>query len=120
MLEIWLELANLAYKLQCSYTVSMSLLRFEWDSKKAAGNLRKHGISFDEAETVFLDDEALLIADEEHSSDEDRFSILGFSYHLRMLVVCHCYRESNDVIRIISARKATKSEQIQYYQGRTR
>jgi uncharacterized DUF497 family protein len=98
----------------------MSLLRFEWDARKAPANLRKHGVSFEEAETVFLDDEAIVIPDDEHSSDEDRFLILGFSYHLRMLVVCHCYRESNDVIRIISARKADRSERIQYEQGRKR
>ena len=105
--------------LQCSYTVNMSLLRFEWDPKKAASNQRKHGVSFDEAETAFLDDEAVLVPDTEHSSDEDRFLILGFSYQLRILIVCHCYRESDDVIRIISARKANKSEQMQYQRGRT-
>lgn len=96
----------------------MSLLRFEWDSKKAVINFRRHGVSFEEVETVFLDDEAVLVPDEEHSSDENRFLILGLSYHLRMLVVCHCYRESNDVIRIISARKANKSERMQYERGR--
>ncbi len=82
--------------------------------------MRKHGISFEEAETVFLDDEAVMIRDEEHSADEERFLILGFSYQLRVLIVCHCYRESNDVIRIISARKANKSERVQYEQWRTR
>jgi len=81
---------DLAQKLQCSYTVNMSLLRFEWDPKKAVSNQRKHGVSFDEAETAFLDDEAVLIPDAEHSSDEDRFLILGFSYQLRILIVCHC------------------------------
>jgi uncharacterized DUF497 family protein len=96
----------------------MSLLRFEWNDKKAAFNLRKHGISFEEAETVFLDDEALILPDDRHSSDEERFLILGFSYQLRMLVVCHCYRESNDVVRIFSARKATKAEQMQYQRRR--
>ena|SRR5215510_13481652 len=96
----------------------MSLLRFEWDTKKAAFNLRKHGVSFEEAETVFLDDEAVIIPDDEHSSKEERFFILGFSYQLRMLVVCHCYRESNDVVRIISARKANKAERMQYQRGR--
>jgi uncharacterized DUF497 family protein len=98
----------------------VALLRFERDVKKAASNLRKHGVSFEEAETVFLDEEAVLIPDEEHSADETRFVILGLSDHLRMLVVCHCYRESNDVIRIISARKANKSEQLQYDQRRQR
>lgn len=67
---------------------------------------------------MFLDDEAIMIPDDEHSSDEERFLILGFSYKLRMLVVCHCYRESNDVVRIISARKANKAERMQYQRGR--
>ena len=96
----------------------MERLRFEWDAKKAAFNLRKHGVSFDEAETVFLDDEAIIIPDDEHSLGEERFLILGFSYKLRMLVVCHCYRESNDVVRLISARKATRAERVQYQRGR--
>ena len=98
----------------------MSLLRFEWDAKKAASNLRKHSLSFEEAETVFLDEEAILIPDEEHSAEADRFVIMGFSDHLRILVVCHCYRQSAEVIRIISARKANKAEQMQYEQRRTR
>lgn len=96
----------------------MSLPRFEWDARKAASNRRKHGISFEEAETVFLDDEAVMIPDEENVSDEERFLILGFSYKLRMLVVCHCYRESNEIVRIISARKANKAERDQYQRGR--
>ena len=96
----------------------MFLPRFEWDARKAAANLRKHGVTFEEAETVFLDDEAIIIPDEGHLSDEERFLILGFSYKLRMLVVCHCFRESNDVVRIISARKANKAEQVQYQRGR--
>lgn len=98
----------------------MSRLRFEWDAYKAASNLRKHGVSFEEAETVFLDDEAVIIPDDEHDSDEERFLILGFSYKLRMLVVCHCFRESNDLVRIISARKANKAERAQYQRGRMR
>jgi uncharacterized DUF497 family protein len=80
--------------------------------------LRKHGVSFEEAEMVFLDDEAVIIPDDEHPSGEERFLILGFSYKLRMLVVCHCYREAHDVIRIISARKANKAERTQYQRGR--
>jgi uncharacterized DUF497 family protein len=98
----------------------VAFVRFEWDARKAASNLRKHRVSFEEAETVFLDEEALLIRDEQHSSQEDRFVIVGFSDHLRMLVVCHCYRASVEVIRIISARKANKVEQIQYEQRRRR
>lgn len=88
----------------------MEILKFEWDENKNLINQRKHGISFDEAKTVFYDDEALVIDDPEHSEEEDRFIILGLSNKTNLLVVCHCYRESETVIRIISARKATKTE----------
>ena len=88
----------------------MAELRFEWNSRKSTSNQRKHGVSFEEASTVFTDEHALLIDDPEHSEDEDRFILLGLSAALRMLVVCHCYRESDEVIRIISARKATQKE----------
>ncbi len=70
----------------------MAWLRFEWDPRKALDNLRKHQVSFEEAKTVFLDDDALLIPDDEHSTEEERFVIMGFSARLRILVVCHCYR----------------------------
>lgn len=89
---------------------------FEWDENKNAINKRKHGVSFEEAKTVFYDTEALVIADPEHSEEEDRFIILGLSNKVNLLVVCHCYRASDTVIRIISARKATKTEQS-YYRG---
>ena len=89
-------------------------MRLEWDQRKNAANRRKHGVSFEEAATVFADDHALLIADPDHSESEDRFVLLGFCSLLRMLVVCHCYQESEAVIRIISARKATRSERLQY------
>jgi uncharacterized protein len=89
-------------------------LRFEWDLQKAFANLRKHRVSFEEAKTVFLDEEALLLPDNEHSVSEDRFIMLGLSAQMRMLVVCHCHRESDDIIRIISARKANRAEQAQY------
>jgi uncharacterized DUF497 family protein len=92
----------------------MADLRFEWDARKSAANRRKHEISFEEAETVFLDDNAILIADPEHSFDEDRFLLLDVSSMLRTLVVCHCYRESEEVIRLISARRANKQEREQY------
>ena len=92
----------------------MSALRFEWDSRKNSANRRKHGISFEEAKTVFLDDNARVIPDPEHSEDEERFVLLGLSISLRVLVVCHCYRRSGDVIRIISARKADHDEIEQY------
>ena len=94
----------------------MSEIRFEWDHKKSAANKRKHGITFEEAATVFSDENALLIPDPEHSDQEDRFILLGLSAALRMLVVCHCYRTAERVIRIISARKATRNERAQYAQ----
>ena len=92
----------------------MKRLRFEWDPRKAAANLRKHRVSFEEAKTVFLDEEALLRPDEEHSDDENRFLLLGLSGRLRALVVCHCYRQDDEVIRVISARKANALERQQY------
>ena len=93
----------------------METLRFEWDENKNRINLAKHKISFEEAKTVFYDGEALVIDDPEHSQEEERFIILGFSKKANLLVVCHCYRESESVIRIISARKATKTEERQYW-----
>jgi uncharacterized protein len=99
----------------CTYTVFMDELSFVWDPKKNILNQSKHdGIDFEEAQTVFYDEFARVIYDPTHSSDEDRFVILGFSTKLRLLVVCHCYRESNSVIRLISARKATKKEAEAY------
>jgi len=88
----------------------MNGLRFEWHSTKSAVNAKKHGISFDEAKSVFSDENAKLISDPDHSDDEDRFILLGISIRLRTLVVCHCYRGDDNIIRIISARKATTSE----------
>ena len=93
----------------------MSSLRFEWDEKKNAANRRKHGISFAEAKTAFLDEDARVIADPEHSDEEERFVLLGLSISVRVLVVCHCYRQGGDVIRIISARKADRDEIEQYH-----
>jgi uncharacterized protein len=90
------------------------MLRFEWDPKKAAANLRKHAVSFDDAQTVFADENAKLIDDPDHSEDEDRFVLLGLSSSLRLLVVCHCYRAEGNVIRIISARKAEGHERNSY------
>jgi uncharacterized DUF497 family protein len=89
-------------------------LEFVWDPRKARENVRKHGVEFEEAQTVFLDDYALLLGDPDHSDDEDRFVLLGVSSRLRLLVACHCYREENDVIRLISARKADQEEQKTY------
>ena len=92
----------------------MDTLIFEWDENKNTINKKKHQVSFEEAETVFYDDNALLIPDPEHSMDEERFVLLGFSYRARLLIVCHCYRQSENVIRIISARRATAQETRQY------
>ncbi len=89
-------------------------LTFDWDKEKSAPNQKKHGISFEEVQTVFLDENALIIQDPDHSDDEDRFILLGLSVKFKVLVVCHCYRKSNEVIRIISARKATRAEQRRY------
>jgi len=93
----------------------MSSLSFEWDEKKDASNSKKHGVSFEEAKSVFTDQFARLISDPDHSDDEDRFILLGTSIHSRLLVVCHCIRV-NDSIRIISARKADKQER-EIYEG---
>jgi len=95
----------------------MADLRIEWDPRKDRQNRRKHGVSFAEAETVFADENGRLIADPEHSQAEDRFVLLGLSAELRILLVVHCYREEDDVIRIISARKATRGEQADYLWG---
>lgn len=95
----------------------MNNITFEWDASKASLNKKKHGVSFDEVKTVFFDEHAAVIHDPEHSDNEERFVILGLSTVSRILVVCHCYRRKDSVIRIISARKATKRESIQYYGG---
>jgi hypothetical protein len=95
----------------------MKPLRFEWDPTKAEMNLKQHSVSFEEAQTVFYDDFAVEFYDDEHSEWEDRFLLLGLSTHFRLLLVCHCYRESEGVIRIISARKATKHE-AKFYGGK--
>jgi uncharacterized DUF497 family protein len=87
---------------------------FEWDERKSRANRQKHGVSFEEARTAFLDENARVIADPEHSEDEDRFVLLGLSTSLRVLVVCHCCRQIDEVVRIISARKADRAEQRQY------
>ena len=92
----------------------MSNLRFEWDDRKAEANAKKHGISFEEARSVFVDERAKLIDDPDHSADEDRFVLLGLSGALRLLLVCHCYRVDGNVIRIISARKASARESKSY------
>jgi uncharacterized DUF497 family protein len=87
---------------------------FDWDDNKNKANIRKHGISFKEASTVFLDRNAIVIDDADHSENEERFVIIGFSAKPRLLVVCHCYREKETIIRIISARKADRQETVLY------
>ena len=92
----------------------MDGIRFEWDPKKSRLNKARHGVSFEEAKTAFFDEYARIIADPEHSGDEERFILLGLSIDLRVLVVCHCYRASDRIIRLISARKADPSERSEY------
>jgi uncharacterized DUF497 family protein len=93
----------------------MADLRIEWDAAKARTNLRKHGVSFEEAETAFWDDYALVLPDPDYSSvDEERLLLIGISAALRVLVVVHCERADGDIIRLISARRATRSERAQY------
>lgn len=91
-------------------------ISFEWDKGKNSSNKKKHEISFEQAKTVFTDENALLLHDPDHSNEEDRFILLGLSSKLHIMVVCHCYRKNDEVIRIISVRKATSSEQKQYWE----
>ena len=93
----------------------MPELRVEWDEQKNIRNRRSHGVSFEEARTVFLDEQALLIPDPDHAAQDDRFILIGLSAVLRVLVVCHCYRSGRDVIRLISARKANDMERSAYH-----
>ena len=90
---------------------------FEWDAEKNRTNVKKHGISFNEAITVFDDPNVLFKPDPDHSLQEERFVVFGFSNRMRILVVCHCYYESDSIIRVISARKATANESTQYRRG---
>ena len=92
----------------------MDEITFEWDTKKAQTNDRKHGISFEEAETVFYDPNARISYDPDHSQDEYRYILLGMSESFKLIVVCHVYRENDESIRIISARKATRQERENY------
>jgi hypothetical protein len=93
----------------------MGNIEFAWDRRKARSNLLKHGVSFEDAQTVFLDDSARLVDDPDHSDDEDRFLLLGYSLQAHCLLVSHCYRQSDSVIRLISARRATLHEQEVYW-----
>ena len=96
----------------------MGNIEFAWDRRRARSNLAKHGVSFEEAQTVFLDEYARLIDDPDHSDEEERFVLLGYSYQARCLIVNHCYREPNSVIRLISARRATSQEEVLYWRLR--
>jgi len=93
-------------------------IKFAWDPRKARSNLVKHGVSFEEAQSVFLDEAARLIGDPDHSEDESRFLLLGYSTQARCLIVSHCYRETEFVIRLISARRATEKEEKSYWSFR--
>ena len=90
------------------------MMQFEWDTKKAAANLKKHGISFEEARSVFYDEFAVQFYDDDHSDNEDRFLMLGLSCESNILLVCHCERDDGHTIRIVSARKATQNERKLY------
>ncbi len=92
-------------------------MKFDWDPAKAGENIKRHGVSFDEATTVFFDDLAKVAADPGHSSDEDRFVIVGFRSRQRLLLVVHCYRDRDEVIRLISARTLTKKERKNFEEG---
>lgn len=96
----------------------MNRLNFEWDKKKAGTNKKKHGVSFDEARSVFYDENAIEFYDPDHSSEEDRFILIGTSHKLKTLVVCHCFRKEGKTVRIISARKADKDEAKFYWSER--
>ncbi len=91
---------------------------FEWDDKKEKTNIKKHGISFDEASTAFYDENAIQFFDPDHSEVEDRFILLGIGFKLRILVVCHCFRKAETVVRVISARKADRGEEKEYWRLR--
>jgi uncharacterized protein len=92
------------------------MIEFYWDNRKAKSNLKDHGVTFEEAQTVFYDDYAIQFFDDDHSTNEDRFIMLGMSSFARVLLVVHCYREDDQVIRIISARKPTPKERS-FYKG---
>jgi len=96
----------------------MERLEFKWDIKKDKTNTKKHGVSFEEAKTVFYDEYAISFFDPEHSDDEDRFLLLGMSFKLKTLVICHCFRQEEKIVRIISARKADKDEEQVYWRDR--
>lgn len=107
---------SVALALHRIYNVGVAELRFEWDPAKGRANLRKHRVSFEDAQTSFADEFGLLIHDPDHSENEDRFVLLGVSSSVRMLIVCHCYAREGDLVRIISARQANRRERLLYNQ----
>ena len=100
---------------RCRYGIIMDHIGFAWDRRKAQENQRKHGVSFEEAQSAFHDPEARVMDDPDHSHEEERFLLLGMSRKLRILLVCHCYRQKDLQIRLISARKANRAEEAQYH-----
>lgn len=98
-------------------TYNVHIIKFSWNELKTAANIRKHGVSFEEAKSVFFDDFALQFFDQVNSVAEDRFLMLGMSNETKLLIVCHCERDDGNTIRIISARKATKNESKYYFRG---
>ena len=96
----------------------MNGLRIEWDERKEEANIKKHRVSFNEARTVFYDENAIQFFNPDHSENEDRFILLGLSLKLRILIVCHCFRENETVVRILSARKADGNEEKEYWRHR--
>ncbi len=93
------------------------MIKFEWDTAKAVTNIKKHGVSFEEAKSVFFDDFAVQFFDQDNSDTEDRFLMLGMSNETNLLLICHCERDDGNTIRVISARKATKNESENYQRG---
>ena len=98
-------------------TYNVHTIKFDWNAAKAVTNIKKHGVSFEEAKSVFFDDFAVQFFDQENSEAEDRFLMLGMSNETRLLIVCHCERDDGNTIRVISARKATKNESKHYLRG---
>ena len=96
----------------------MENLQFQWDERKNRSNQKKHGVSFEEASSVFYDEYAIQFYDPDHSEDEDRFIMLGMSIKLRVLVICHCFREDDAIVRLISARKVDRQEENDYWERR--
>jgi len=100
------------------YNVHTMSIEFNWDPRKDKANRKKHGVSFEEARSVFFDENAIQFYDPDHSEEEERFILLGTNFKLNVLVVCHCFRENEHTVRIISARRADKDEEAEYWRNR--